>query len=76
MIKFLVFVLKRRKQKDDDHGYLVTMNIGSHLFNNDTISRTIDFSSVWPDIPNKALLYTMAGRPGPYTNESYQYEQE
>ena len=72
----MVFVLKRRKQKDDDHGYLVTMNIGSHLFNNDTISRTIDFSSVWPDIPNKGLLYTMAGRPGPYTNESYQYEQE
>ena len=53
------------------------MNIGSHLFNNEKISRTFDFSTVWPDIPKKGTLYTMAGIPNPdRTVETYQYTQE
>jgi hypothetical protein len=72
---FVIGAFTFRKQQDNDIGYLVAMNIGDHVFN-DTIPTTIDFSSVWPDIPQRGYLYTMAGRPGPNVNETYQYQRE
>ena len=74
---FVICVFTFRKNQDDDHGYLVAMNIGDHVFNDDeSIPRFIDFNSVWPDIPQRGYLYTMGGHPGPNINETYQYERE
>ena len=65
-----------RKHKDDEHGYLIAMNIGDHISSSDDqISRNIDFSTVWPDIPEKGYLYTMAGPPHNQTS-GYHYKRE
>ena len=50
------------------------MNIGSSA-SEDPMS--LDFTSVWPpaEMPEKGLLYTMAG-PGQGDNNTYQYEKE
>ena len=48
------------------------MNIGSSS-SADPIN--LDFTSVWPEMPEKGLLYTMAG-PGQGVNKTYQYEKE
>ena len=36
----------------------------------------LDFTSVWPEIPEKGLLYTMAGPMYTMANNTYQYEKE
>ena len=65
-----------RKHKDDEHGYLIAMNIGDHISSHDEeISRNIDFSTIWPDIPAKGYLYTMAGPPHNQTL-GYHYKRE
>ena len=49
------------------------MNIGSEVKEE---ARHLDFTSVWPEIPEKGLLYTMAGPGLDPTNQTYQYERE
>ena len=52
------------------------MNIGDHISSHDgEISRNIDFSTIWPDIPAKGYLYTMAGPPHNQTL-GYHYKRE
>lgn len=67
------------KHEDEEYAYLVAMNIGSGAFDD---PMNLDFTSVWPEMPEKGLLYTMAG-PGQGTypnsfcpNSTYQYEKE
>ena len=51
------------------------MNIGSSFSADPADPMNLDFTSVWPEMPEKGLLYTMAGR-GQGDNKTYQYEKE
>ena len=66
-----IFLYDHRKHEDEEYAYLIAMNIGSAV-----VERTIDFTSVWPDLPKKGLLYTMAGPGFEPGNHTYQYERE
>ena len=52
------------------------MNIGTKDIGSGPVN--LDFTSVWPEIPMKGLLYTMAGPVDPTSgqNATYQYERE
>jgi len=61
------------KHEDEEYAYLIAMNIGSSG-NSEPVN--LDFTSVWPEIPEKGLLYTMAGPVTFPGNETYQYERD
>ena len=63
------------KHEDEEYAYLVAMNIGSSFSADPADPMNLDFTSVWPEMPEKGLLYTMAG-PGQGDNKTYQYEKE
>jgi len=60
------------KHEEEEYAYLVAMNIGSSASED---PMNLDFTSVWPEMPEKGLLYTMAG-PGQGINNTYQYEKD
>ena len=73
MQSILIDLFHYSKHEDEDFAYLVAMNIGSYD-NSDPIN--LDFTSVWPDLPEKGLLYTMGGPVAFSGNQTYQYERE